>query len=135
MHACTAVDYIISFLYYYRFDLIVTATDLDVVNPLSATASLTITILDLNDNVPKFSQPIYVENDIVENAVMVSIQVSASDEDINENSELFYEIVDGNSDDQFTIGKYKKFSNTVREIGHSTSVAIIVISLFLLKAA
>ena len=99
----------------FRFDLIVTAKDLDVNVPLSAIASLTITILDLNDNVPQFSQPIYVENDIVENTISISIQVMASDADIDENDDLTYAIVGGNTDDQFVIGKkYNSVLNLTR---------------------
>lgn len=86
-----------------RFDLIITAHDLDPVNPLSATATLTITIIDINDNVPMFSQPVYVENDIFENSNEINIQVSATDADINENDDLTYEIVDGNTNNQFII--------------------------------
>ncbi len=87
-----------------RFDLIVTASDLDTDNSQSSTAALTVTILDINDNVPMFSQPVYVENDIVENTGQVSIQVTASDRDIGSNMQITYTIVEGNSDNQFVIG-------------------------------
>ena len=92
------------YLLYCRFDLVVTASDLDTDNSQSSTAALTITILDVNDNVPMFSQPVYVENDIVENTQKVAIQVTASDRDIGNNMIITYTIVEGNSDNQFVIG-------------------------------
>ena len=94
----------------YRFDLIVTARDLDTVNTLSSTATLTLTITDINDNDPIFSQPIYYDNDIVENTLEISIPVSADDLDIDENDDLMYEIVDGNSGYQFVIGESKLYN-------------------------
>ena len=96
----------IQFYFLRRFDLIVTARDLGNGTRLSASVDLTITINDINDHTPQFQQPIYVENDIVENSDSdsVSIQVSATDADINENADLTYEIVYGNSDNQFKIG-------------------------------
>ena len=91
---------------FYRFDLIVTARDLDTVNTLSSTATLTLTITDINDNDPIFSQPIYYDNDIVENTLELSIPVSADDQDIDENDDIMYEIVDGNSGYQFVISEF-----------------------------
>ena len=88
-----------------RFDLIVTATDLDPVQPLSSIATLTLTIIDINDNNPTFSQPIYYDNDIVENTIIISIPVTATDNDVGNNSVITYSIAEGNKGSTFLISK------------------------------
>lgn len=83
----------------------VIASDLDPSQPQSSTASLTLTIIDINDNNPIFAQPIYYDNDIFENEGIFMIQVLASDRDVDMNSQLTYSIYSGNLDNTFVIGK------------------------------
>ena len=82
-----------------------TATDLDPVQPLSSTATLTLTIIDINDNNPTFSQPIYYDNDIVENTIIISIPVTATDNDVGNNSAITYSIAEGNKGSTFIISR------------------------------
>ena len=82
-----------------------TATDLDPVQPLSSIATLTLTIIDINDNNPTFSQPIYYDNDIVENTIIISIPVTATDNDVGNNSVITYSIAEGNKGSTFLISK------------------------------
>lgn len=89
---------------FFRFDLIVTAYDLGPTS-LSSTATLTITINDINDNTPIFSQPVYYDNDIYENSTSVSITVSATDRDIGTNEDITYNIASGNQNNTFVIGE------------------------------
>lgn len=89
-----------------------TAYDLDPVNPLSSTATLTITIIDINDNNPIFDDPVYYNNDVVENTRTIVISTSASDSDIGTNSDLTYVISGGNEDSTFVIGEYSYAHST-----------------------
>ena len=79
------------------------AYDLDQSLPQSNTVELSITVLDVNDNTPTFSAPIY-EQEVVENVATVSIVVSAVDDDIGNNGEIEYSILEGNNGETFVIG-------------------------------
>ena len=67
----------------------------------------TYTAVDRNDNSPRFEQSRYsfsiVENtDVLDPAVYV---VTATDIDLGSNSEVYYDISDGNMDSVFVIGE------------------------------
>ena len=66
--------------------------------------SITITILDLNDNAPVFSQDPYKANVIEHSSNGTSVLVvTATDIDMGTNSQVGYTIVSGNSENYFTI--------------------------------
>ena len=74
--------------------------------PLSATASVHITVRDVNDNSPIFSQKTYfvtVSEDTPQYKSV--IQVSANDTDIGDNALLSYIIISGNNDKVFSIAE------------------------------
>ena len=92
-------------LLFHRYTLTVAATDQDPDSPRSGTASLTITVLDLNDNKPVFPQPVYIVNNIVENEINVMIPVTATDADSGTNAMISYSIIAGNHIGTFMIGE------------------------------
>ncbi|XP_068187568.1 protocadherin alpha-C2-like isoform X2 [Antennarius striatus] len=71
-------------------NLILTAVD-GGVPPRSGTASIIINVLDINDNAPVFSQPIYTVN-VSENAAVGSVVLTLNATDLDEgtNSQLVY---------------------------------------------
>lgn len=86
------------------YTLTVTARDQDPVSPRSDTAVLIVNVLDLNDNMPIFSPALYIENNIVENQLTVSIPLQASDADSGANAMISYSIIAGNHGSTFQIG-------------------------------
>ncbi|KAL7400452.1 hypothetical protein ABVT39_012542 [Epinephelus coioides] len=87
-----------------NYTLTVTAVDQGNI-PRSATAAVSVTVLDVNDFAPVFTPPLYsiyvMENE--EDPSHLTHQVSALDEDLGVNSQLTYFIQKGNSDDLFSI--------------------------------
>lgn len=81
----------------------VVATDMGVPS-LSSTAHVWVTVLDMNDNPPKFEQP-YYNCKLSQEAVrgqFVTV-VTASDPDISDQEKLDYTIIGGNDHQIFTI--------------------------------
>ncbi|KAJ8337898.1 hypothetical protein SKAU_G00368640 [Synaphobranchus kaupii] len=78
-----------------QYSVVITAKDSGS-PPLSSQESLTITLSDVNDNAPIFSQPSY-SVDVAENNVPGSpiLTVSASDPDLGSNAHLSYSILHG----------------------------------------
>ncbi|XP_041078522.1 protocadherin gamma-C5-like isoform X11 [Polyodon spathula] len=77
-----------------EYNIEIIATDLGS-PPLSSKKIITVNILDVNDNPPRFSQPsysVYVNENNVPGTLLCS--VSASDPDLDTNSQLSYSIVD-----------------------------------------
>ncbi|XP_032898448.1 cadherin EGF LAG seven-pass G-type receptor 2 isoform X3 [Amblyraja radiata] len=70
--------------------------------PMSSTASISITVLDVNDNNPEFTQPLYQVR-LNEDAAVGSsvVTVSAIDRDVN--SLVTYQISSGNTRNRFSI--------------------------------
>ncbi|XP_047449254.1 protocadherin Fat 4 [Mugil cephalus] len=87
-----------------NYTLIVTAVDQGNI-PRSATATITVTVWDVNDFAPTFSPETLVihvkENE--EDLTQLTHQVSALDDDLGVNSQLNYFIEKGNEDDLFFI--------------------------------
>lgn len=81
----------------------VVATDMGVPS-LSSTAHVWVTVLDMNDNAPKFEQPSYACQ-LSQEAVrgqFVTV-VTASDADLVDLSRLVYTIVGGNEQQMFAV--------------------------------
>ena len=79
-----------------EYSLTITAQLIHHPTPLSATTTVTVTVLDINDNIPIFDRSSYsavVYNDELVTNVPI-INVSASDTDIGENSDISYSITD-----------------------------------------
>ncbi|XP_041078526.1 protocadherin gamma-C5-like isoform X15 [Polyodon spathula] len=77
-----------------EYNIGIIATDLGS-SPLSTKKIITVHILDVNDNPPRFSRPsysVYVKENSVPGTLLCS--VSASDPDLDTNSQLSYSIVD-----------------------------------------
>uniref|UniRef100_U3ICD8 FAT atypical cadherin 2 n=1 Tax=Anas platyrhynchos platyrhynchos TaxID=8840 RepID=U3ICD8_ANAPP len=90
------------------FELTVCATDRGSPEPLSALGTVTVSVVDLNEYLPVFLAPEYVA--MVQEDVAVGTEVlnlSALTRDNTENTEIKYEIVNGNDH-----GKFQLNSNT-----------------------
>ncbi|KFV61323.1 Protocadherin Fat 2, partial [Dryobates pubescens] len=90
------------------FELTVCATDRGTPQPLSALGTVTVSVVDLNEYLPVFLAPEYVA--MVKEDVAVGTEVlnlSALTRDNAENTEIKYEIVNGNDH-----GKFQLNSNT-----------------------
>ena len=74
---------------------------------LNDTVSVTIIVLDSNDNIPRFSRQIYFgtieEPGEANGQVMLDDQIICTDEDSGENGRTAVNITDGNADDLFAI--------------------------------
>ena len=86
-----------------NYTLIVEAVDQGAI-PLTGSAMLQISVLDVNEHPPVFSQDEYT-GDVFENIPdgFIILQVTSSDQDFGENSTASYSIIDGNEDDLFAI--------------------------------
>ena len=93
--------------------LVVTATD----GQSTASANVSITVIDANDNVPEFEQLLYTVN-ISESAGVGSIvsTVLARDSDSGVNAESTYSITDGNTGSVFSIGASSGVISLEREL-------------------
>ncbi|XP_074536375.1 protocadherin Fat 4 [Halichoeres trimaculatus] len=114
-----------------NYDLIITAVDQGRV-PRSSTASISVTVLDVNDFVPCFTPEtltIHVkENE--EDHTQLTHQVSAVDEDLGMNSQLTYFIKKGISDGLFSItpsGTFQILQSFDRETDSSFQVTVIAV--------
>lgn len=86
------------------YHLILKAEDEGSPRKLSSTATLVVSILDINDNPPVFEYKEYSAT-ISENAIvgMEILQVYAASRDIEANAEITYSIVSGNEHGKFSI--------------------------------
>ena len=62
-------------------------------------------MLDINDNGPQFSPDTY-DFDLVENTDTVELPITASDRDSGTNAEIIFELISGNTNNAFVIGKF-----------------------------
>ncbi|XP_033106725.1 cadherin EGF LAG seven-pass G-type receptor 2-like isoform X3 [Anneissia japonica] len=85
----------------------------------SSTAEVVITVLDVNDNSPQFSQRNY-EVDVEENAGQnqVLLQISATDKDLNRNQEIRYSLYSGNDQGLFMIDSLNGDLTLIRELDY-----------------
>nr|CAB3229294.1 cadherin-23-like [Phallusia mammillata] len=87
-----------------KVELVVKAEDEGFESRLSATTTLTINIIDQNDNAPQFSRGIQTKYRVLENiAGPVVGKFTTTDKDSGANGKLNYYILDGNDEGRFTI--------------------------------
>ena len=85
------------------YSLVVTATD-GRLPPNSATATVVVTVVDINDNSPAFSATSYQANVVESAGVGTSVLVvKATDKDSGINGRLTYSITNGNGNSAFTV--------------------------------
>ncbi|KAG7321649.1 hypothetical protein KOW79_014507 [Hemibagrus wyckioides] len=117
------------------YSFIVTAVDKgDIIR--SSTATINITLLDVNDCVPEFSKDLLnlhvLENE--DEPSQTTYQITAFDEDLGVNSHLTYFIENGNSEELFILypnGTFQILQNLDREVqGHHKITVIAVDSGF-----
>ncbi|XP_038061188.1 uncharacterized protein LOC119731947 isoform X4 [Patiria miniata] len=73
--------------------------------PPRNTAAVTITVTDVNDEVPHFTQDVYLKPDLLENADARTVvaTVSANDPDLGQGGQILYSITGGNDGNHFII--------------------------------
>ncbi|XP_022080540.1 uncharacterized protein LOC110973761 [Acanthaster planci] len=76
--------------------------------PPRNTATVTITVTDVNDEAPRFTQDVYLKPDLLETAEAgtVVVTVSANDPDLGQGGEIQYSITGGNEGNYFVIDSY-----------------------------
>ena len=101
------------------FTLTVYAVDLSGPSPRTSSATVEITLLDMNDNPPIFVQNIYrsTVREMLPPGEMVSV-VSAVDKDEGLNADVEYSIVSGNDDDVFQVNISTGEITTNKELNH-----------------
>ena len=79
---------------------------------LSSSADVTITVIDVDDNCPKFEPAVYNKT-ISENLSFNQsiVQVTATDADVRDNEKMMYAIWSGNEGGAFTIDRYGMTTN------------------------
>lgn len=99
-----------------KFDLWIEARD---VTNLSSFIKLVINVQDLNDNVPRFSQPMYSAS-IIENADIGAsvIQIMATDSDIGNNGLVTYRL--STTDSTFQINQNTGLISTIEGLDRET---------------
>lgn len=87
------------------YNLIVTAIDQGSFLQLSSTATVNVSISDVNDNTPLFASNLYTALEFPENSTVDSlvVTVNATDADLGENSVLSFSIVSGDDENHFRI--------------------------------
>ncbi|XP_062332866.1 protocadherin alpha-3-like [Osmerus eperlanus] len=80
-----------------QYNVIITASD-EGSPPLSSTSIITVHVSDVNDNVPRFLEPV-INIYVKENSPIGTIikTVSTIDDDVNENGHVSYSFIDSNS--------------------------------------
>ncbi|XP_048088061.1 protocadherin alpha-3-like isoform X22 [Alosa alosa] len=76
------------------YNVTITATD-EGTPPLSSSSIITVDIADVNDNAPRFTEPVlnvYIKENSPVSAIMTTM--SASDADTNENGQITYSVLD-----------------------------------------
>ena len=86
------------------YSLTVTARDNGGASAVSSTLQLTVHLIDVNDHTPTFDSPTY-EVSVIESLPINDrfYRVTASDDDLGPNGSVFYEILCGNTGNQFGI--------------------------------
>lgn len=99
-----------------KFDLWIEARD---VTNLSSFRKLVINVQDLNDNIPRFSQPMY-STSIIENADIGAsvIQIMATDSDIGNNGLVTYRL--STTDSTFQINPNTGLISTIVKLDRET---------------
>lgn len=89
----------------YHFSVVATDNSADIMSRQSATAGVTISVLDSNDNPPVFTSPFY-HTEVSENTQPGTLltQLACADLDSGINKELLYFITSGNEESHFNVG-------------------------------
>ena len=83
---------------------------------------VTVEILDINDNQPKWEKLKYVADISESSKIGLKIaKIKASDKDINENGEIEYSILTGNKHNKFSLNKRTGVLTLKNELDHETS--------------
>lgn len=87
------------------YALAITATDHGSFIQLSSTATLNVSVSDINDNAPAFDTNIYSALELPENSTVNTLiaTVTATDADFGTNSDIIFSIFSGDSGNQFRI--------------------------------
>ncbi|XP_076131076.1 protocadherin alpha-2-like [Alosa pseudoharengus] len=98
-----------------QYNITITATD-EGTSPLSSSGIFTVHISDVNDNAPKFQEPV-MNVYLKENSVVGSkiLQVTAHDADIKENADVTYTVVEANNSDK-TLSNYISINSETGKI-------------------
>lgn len=84
-------------------------------------------VLDINDNVPIFSEDLYVFS-VPENTIQLpaGFNVSATDRDLGSNGMIVYTIIGGNEEDTFVLGEPRvKVSNASLQARGASCVRVV----------
>ncbi|XP_072522768.1 cadherin-20-like [Salminus brasiliensis] len=88
-----------------QYQLVIQAKDMDgQLGGLAGTTTVNITLSDINDNPPKFTQKLY-QMSVSESSPVGSVvgRIQAKDHDVGINAEMKYTIIDGDGRDSFDI--------------------------------
>ncbi|MCI4376817.1 hypothetical protein PGIGA_G00192640, partial [Pangasianodon gigas] len=96
--------------------------------PRTSTSTLTITVLDMNDETPTFSPRVYNAS-VLENVPrdFVVARLNCSDNDAGLNAELSYFITGGNQDGKFSVGFRNGVVRTVVDLDRETQASYILV--------
>ena len=102
------------------YRLVVTAKDHG--NPsLSSTVAVMVTVLDENDNTPRFTSLFYQASVLENTAIMTNaLQVTATDPDEGQNGLVTFAIVSGNTNDAFVINNATGFVAVNKNLDRET---------------
>lgn len=102
------------------YRLVVTAKDHG--NPsLSSNVAVMVTVLDENDNTPRFTSPFYQASVLENTAIMTNaLQVTATDPDEGQNGLVTFAIVSGNTNDAFVINNATGFVAVNKNLDRET---------------
>ncbi|XP_062381352.1 protocadherin alpha-3-like [Sardina pilchardus] len=95
--------------------------------PRSGTAKIVVNVIDVNDNIPIFSKPLYkaqISENVPAGTSVITVQANDLDEGIN--SEIVYSIVNQDSSDKlnaFTINSISGEITVTGELDHEASAA------------
>ncbi|KAL2077323.1 hypothetical protein ACEWY4_026827 [Coilia grayii] len=96
--------------------------------PRSGTTKIVVSVIDVNDNIPVFSKPLYkaqIHENVLPGTSVITVQANDLDEGIN--GEIMYSVVSQDSSDElnvFTINPLTGEVTVAGELDHETSAAI-----------
>ncbi|XP_076089767.1 protocadherin Fat 4-like [Mytilus galloprovincialis] len=95
---------------FYNLTILASDSSLSAADSMTSTTFVSVTVSDVNDNYPRFSESSYSVS-LLENAVIgaTALSLSATDDDINENGQsgFLYSIISGNTGHTFNLSDNK----------------------------